>query len=313
MQDGVLLLGSNGFIGKHLCARFEQMGLEVFAVSRSETEGEEGRIHRIRGSLEDSELIRGLVTRAGTIVHAANLTTPSASATNPQLEIDGNLGALAQLLALANEFPDRRLVFMSSAGAVYGDLELTTSEDAPLRPRSYYGAGKVAAEAFVHACASTTTWRAVVLRPSNVYGPGQQVGKGFAIVPTLFSRALDDGVFKIWGDGLNVRDYCYVDDLVELTARVVENGIMKPFAVYNAASGQTASVLDLIAACERCTGRRIDIRFESARSVDVPFVSLSTESALAAYGWKAKMTLVEGLNRTWDNFRQAHARNAGFS
>lgn len=310
MRDRVLVLGSSGFIGKHLRTRLAQAGHEVFCLSRSEIPGSEEGIHRIRGSLEDSALLRELLPQCGTIVHAASLTTPSASAAAPALEVEGNLRALAALLSLAPEFPDRKLLFMSSAGAVYGDMSDRADEGAPLHPRSYYGAGKAAAEAFIHAATCSSSWKAVVLRPSNIYGPGQLLGKGFAIIPTLFSCAADGTVFKIWGDGRNVRDYCYVGDLAELTLSAVRHDAPGRFSVYNAASGQTASVVDLISACEACTQRPINAEFAPVRSVDVPFVSLDTSSVRSAYGWAAQTTLADGLDRTWRWFQDSRAGNS---
>lgn len=308
--EGVLVLGSTGFIGSHLVDRLSAQGHQVYALARSEMPSDIDGIRHVRGSIDDGELLRSVVARCSHIVHVASLTTPSASATEPDLEVTGNLGALAQLLSLANEFPGRRLIYMSSAGAVYGDLAIDVDESSTLRPRSYYGAGKAAAEAFVHACTATTSWEAVILRASNIYGPGQLAGKGFAIIPTLLSRAAEGGAFTIWGDGKVVRDYCHVTDLIDLTMKAVEHDHCPRFSVHNAASGATVSVLELIAACERVTGRKIKVAFEPARSVDVPHVSFNTDSAHALYQWKAKIPLYEGLGQTWRWFieSQGHDR-----
>ncbi|MFC3550448.1 NAD-dependent epimerase/dehydratase family protein [Lysobacter cavernae] len=303
LRDGVLVLGSTGFIGAHLVERLDRHGYTVYALARSEQNITRGRIRHVSGSMDDAELLRGLISRCRHIVHVAGLTTPSTSATAPAVEISGNLGALARLLSFANEFPDRRLVYMSSAGAVYGDHSINIDEGALLRPRSYYGAGKAAAEAFIHACSSTTSWQCVVLRPSNIYGPGQSPGKGFAIVPTLFTCAADNTTFNIWGDGGNVRDYCHVSDLVDLAVRAVGFDGGPKSAIYNAASGEAVSIVELISACERSTGRKINVKFLPSRSVDVPHVSLDTKAARSAYDWEARISLNEGLDMTWEWFQ----------
>lgn len=308
IRDGVLVLGSTGFIGTQLVDRLAAMGYQVYALARSEVDATCGNVLRIQGSIDDVALLRKLVARCRHVIHVASLTTPSASASAPQLETSGNLTALAQLLSLADDFPGRRLIYMSSAGAVYGDLEMMAGEEALLRPRSYYGAGKAAAEAFIHACTATTSWQSVVLRPSNIYGPGQHAGQGFAIVPTLFERAADGASFRIWGDGEAVRDYCHVSDLVDLTTKAIEHDDGTKYAVYNAASGQTASILELVAACERSSGRRIQVEFQPARNVDVARVSLDTEAARLAYHWKARIPLSEGLDQTWHWFLESQSR-----
>lgn len=305
IRNGVLVLGSTGFIGTHLVDRLAGLGYYVYALARSEVDANHGKVRHIRGSIDDDALLRELVARCHHVVHVASLTTPSASATAPELEIGGNLTALAQLLSLAGDFPGRRLIYMSSAGAVYGDMAVNADEGLSLRPRSYYGAGKAAAEAFIHACTATTTWQAVVLRPSNIYGPGQCAGNGFAIVPTLFTCAAQGISFKIWGNGQSVRDYCHVSDLVDLIIKALEHRGDPKFAVYNAASGEAASILELISVCERSAGRRIEIEFQPARGVDVPHVSLNTDSARATYRWKAKTPLDEGLDQTWRWFLES--------
>lgn len=307
IRDGVLVLGSTGFIGAHLVDRLAGLGYHVYALARSEVRSECGKVRRIKGSIDDEALLRKLVGRCRHVIHVASLTTPSASASAPLLEISGNLTALAQLLSLAMDFPERRMIYMSSAGAVYGDLAVDADESLSRRPRSYYGAGKAAAEMFIHACTTTTTWQAVVLRPSNIYGPGQHAARGFAIVPTLFARAADGGSFTIWGDGQTVRDYCHVSDLIDLIVKAIEHEGDTKYAVYNAASGEAISILELVAVCELSAGRRIDVEFQPARSVDVPHVSLNTNSARAVYRWKAKTPLREGLDQTWHWFLESHS------
>ena len=173
------------------------------------------RIVRLRGSIEDRQLLRSALSESDTIAYCAAMTTPGTSATDPALEVMGNLLPLARLLECASDFPEWHIIYLSSGGAIYGDDAEDATESNTLRPRSYYGAGKASAEAFLAACAAAGPWTATTLRPSNLYGPGQQASKGFAIVPTLFDRAKDGKTFQVWGDGSVVRDYLFLDDLVE--------------------------------------------------------------------------------------------------
>ena len=191
MEKPILVLGSAGFIGGALCRRLDAMGRPVYALGRAERTGVDGRVTHVRGSIEDRQLLRDTLARCETVVYAASITTPATSSGDPALEVLGNLLPLSRLLECASEFPGRRIVYLSSGGTIYGDLGEQATESTALRPRSYYGAGKVAAEAMLHACACTSDWSIISLRPSNLYGPGQRVTKGFAIIPTLFDRASD--------------------------------------------------------------------------------------------------------------------------
>lgn len=295
----VLVLGSAGFIGAPLCLHLAQLGYAVHALGRSESNAASPGITRIRGSIEDRHLLREALAACETIIYAAAMTTPGTSAGDPALEVLGNLLPLSRVLECAADFPQRRIVYLSSGGAIYGEGANDAKESKVLRPRSYYGAGKAAAEALINACVSTSDWSAVALRPSNLYGPGQRVTKGFAIVPTLFDRAADGKEFQIWGDGATVRDYCYIDDLIDAIVLSMSAPATEPFTVYNVASGQTASILELVDACQSASGRTIRVRHLPARGVDVACVSPNHEAITNDLGWTARTDLATGLQRTW--------------
>jgi len=298
-RERILVLGAGGFVGNAVATGLAEHGYPVSAFARSHGRRASGNITAIRGSIEDTALLHEAVSQSTTIVYAASLTTPGTSANDPALEVIGNLLPLARVLECASLFPQRHFVYLSSAGTVYGDRANEAVETTPLRPRSYYGAGKVAAESLVHACAATTDWCATVLRPTNVYGPGQATARAFAVVPTLFERALDGQPFLVWGDGGSVRDYCYLDDV----ASAVHAAILSPpdegCAIYNVASGCLASVIELISACERASGHAIPVEFRAARGVDVRHVAPNATAITDALGWRPQVTLEEGLGRTW--------------
>lgn len=309
--DGILVLGSAGFVGRAIVRHLAGTGRPVVALGRSERVGRAAPVTYVRGSIENAGLLGELLAGCRTIVHVASVTTPGTSARDPALEVSGNLLPLSRLLALAPAFPDRELIYLSSAGAIYGDGADRADEGTALRPRSYYGAGKAAAEAFLHACTASTSWRAVSLRPTNVYGAGQTIGTGFAIVPTLFGRALDGTPFPIWGDGSSVRDYCHVDDLARLIASIITTGCPAGYRHYNVASGHTASVLELIDACARVCGRPIAVEHLPPRGIDVARVAPDGRAVRADFGWQAAIDLATGLADAWAWFeRQERERGA---
>lgn len=298
-SQSVLVLGSAGFLGERLCQALASNGHQVHALGRSESTGEHGGINHIRGSIEDRELLRSSLANCDRVIYCAAMTTPGTSATDPALEVLGNLLPLARLLECAPDFANRHVVYLSSGGAVYGDVNGAATEADALRPRSYYGAGKVAAEAMLSACTASTSWRATVLRPSNLYGPGQRVSKGFAIIPTLFDRARDGQAFQIWGDGSTTRDYLYLDDLIDAILRSLATPPESRISLYNVASGHSASILELISACEQACGYPIQRQFQPARNVDVSRITPDSSAIARELGWIAKTDLNTGLQRTW--------------
>ncbi|MBN8481195.1 MAG: NAD-dependent epimerase/dehydratase family protein [Xanthomonadales bacterium] len=301
-SDSVLVLGSAGFLGSAIVQGLAAAGNHVLALGRSEQIGESDGVVRMRGSIEDGAQLQEALGRCDRIIYCASLTTPGTSARDPALEVLGNLLPLARVIECAHDFPACHLVYLSSGGTVYGDGGRDAVESTPLRPRSYYGAAKIGAEALLHACAATSDWRVTVLRPTNPYGPGQAIAKAFAVVPTLFQRAIDGARFPIWGDGSAVRDYCYVDDLVGAVLATLAHehgGDQDRFRVFNVSSGDAVSVVELLRLCEQASARRIEIEFLPARSVDVAHVSPSHAALSAATGWRPSVPLGEGLARTW--------------
>lgn len=306
----IAVLGAGGFAGAAIAVGLARNGRRVCALGRSHADASMTNVEHLQGSIEDIDLLREIVARCPQIVYVASRTTPGTSARDPALEVTGNLLPLARLLERAHEQPQRRLVYLSSGGTVYGDLARGAVESAPLQPRSYYGAGKVAAEAMIHACVATSDWSAAVLRPTNLYGPGQHTARGFAVVPTLFERAHDGEAFQIWGDGTDVRDYCYIDDLVD-AVRLTLGSSSRRFAAYNVASGYTASVLDLASACEKASGRRIATVHKPARSVDVAHVSPDAAAIRSELDWQPRVDLADGLQRTWRWMESQRSRAGG--
>jgi UDP-glucose 4-epimerase len=298
MSDATLILGAGGFIGRHLVAALCRSRRSVIALGRDLEDSSFENLRQQRGSIEDTRLVRELLEASSAVVYLACSTTPGSSAREPELEVLGNLMPLARFLEIAQDGRPRRLLFVSSAGAVYGECADGVNEAAPVRPRSYYGAGKLAAEALLHAFCCTSGWSTAIVRPTNVYGPGQLPIKGFAIVPTIFRSMLEQRPFEIWGDGSIARDFLFIADFAELLERVLA-GMPSGFSVCNAASGNVVSINELIRLCEHAAGSEVRKVFLARRGVDIARVAPAASLAWTTYGWRSSTTLASGLEQTW--------------
>ena len=296
MSDAILVLGAGGFIGRHLAERLAASGVDVIAATRRPATFAHSGISNAVSVYDDVAQFRRWVPQCRAVVHAASSSTPGSSAAQPQL--DGNLRTTLALIEALQDTPSCRMLFLSSGGTLYGDRDVPAREDDPLRPRSYHGAGKAAAEHFLHAWATQYGGTAVLLRPSNVYGPGQSARRGFGIIPTAFDCALHGKPLPIW-DGSTVRDYLYVDDLLELCAATLAHAFEPGAHVFNAAFGEGIALDKLIDRIDAATGRPIERRYESARRVDIHSITADTTAARSTFGWSPAIDLDEGLRRTW--------------
>jgi UDP-glucose 4-epimerase len=188
-----------------------------------------------------------------------------------------------------------QIVFSSTGGAIYGDVEQPAREDDPRRPVSPYGTSKLAAEEYL------ATWNAlhgtthVVLRFANVYGPRQLPKLEGGVVSIFLDRLRSGEGITIYGDGEQTRDFVYVGDVVA----AVLAGIGKAGGVFNIGTGAETSVNELFDACRRIAGAELDAEHAGARPGDALRSVLDVSRAERELGWQPQTPLAEGLRLSW--------------
>lgn len=302
MTDAVLVLGAGGFVGSHLVRALTGRGERVIAASRSPMSAG-ARVETHAGEFREPADYLPLLRRSRAVMHLASASTPGSSAAQPLRELDENLRPVLALLQAMQDFSAIPLIYVSSGGTLYGCPQGDAADEStPVVPRSYHGAGKVAAENFIAAWCAQFTASAVIVRPSNLYGPGQPERFGFGIVPAAMGKILRGETLHIWGNGSAERDYLYIDDFVRLCMLVLE-GERRPGArVLNACSERSISLDGLLDEIERVTGRTLARTYDPSRAVDVPKVAMRASLARQIYGWSPRTSLQEGLERTWQWF-----------
>ena len=298
-DGGILLVGGSGFLGSALAKALSSNGRQVHVLSRGCEEGEYDGIEWHAGDQEDPDAVLPLLDDCDTVVHLASTSTPGSSARTPLLEAEGNLLAIAQFIETASSRPPKRLIYVSSGGAVYGDVpSQPVSEREGPSPRSYYAAGKVAAEGFMTAFSHANAVPLTILRPANLYGPSQPLRDGFGVVRILFDKAIHDEEIEIWGDGSAVRDYLYIDDAVDACLALINQA--DATGVFNVGSGVGTSLDALVSLIGDVVGQPLTVMRRPARKTDVHAIQLDCTRIREATGWTAATPLQEGLRATWD-------------
>jgi UDP-glucose 4-epimerase len=284
-REGVLLLGGVGFIGSALTTRLKQEKMSVYVLGR-----------------DDGERLEQVLPQCGTVIHLASATTPGSSALHPGLEL-ANLTLTLRLLELLQSQPQIHLIFFSSGGTIYGNTDrLPVTEDAPIAPLSNHGAGKAAQESFCQAFRAQG--RAVtILRPSNAYGPGQTIRDGFGLIRTLLEHARVGTTLEVWGDGESLRDFIYIDDIVEATLRLFR--LPQDSGTYNLGSGVGYSISQVRGIVEEKCGKKVRTVFRPARGIDVRNVVLDYSRLRSRLGWQPTVGLADGISRTWQWLRES--------
>lgn len=284
-REGVLLLGGGGFIGGALARQLQQEKLPVHIVVR-----------------HDVDQLEQVVPQCSTVIHLASATTPGSSARQPSLEL-GNLALTFRLLDLLRAQPQTHLIFFSSGGTVYGNPQrLPVTEDSPIAPLSNHGAGKAAQESFCQALRAQGH-AVTILRPSNAYGPGQLMKSGFGLVRTMLEHVRMGTTMEIWGDGENVRDFIYIDDIVDATMGLIK--LSQDSNTYNLGSGMGFSINQVRGIVEVACGKELQTIYRPARGIDVRSVVLDYARLSAQLGWQPGVGLTDGVARTRDWLQQA--------
>jgi UDP-glucose 4-epimerase len=279
-RNGVLLLGGTGFIGSALAVRLQREGIPVRVVGR-----------------DNLQQLTPWLTDCSTVIHLASTTTPGSSAAQPALE-RANLDLTRHLVQCLRGFPGTHLIYFSSGGAVYGNpAQLPVEEDAPRVPLSPYGVAKVAQEEMCQQLLAHGHSAVTILRPSNAYGPGQTAKSGFGLVRTLMDHARLGTTMEVWGDGNNVRDFIYIDDLVDATMRLVHRP--QDAGIYNLGSGVGHSVNQVRLLVEQITGLQIHVDHHPVRATDVRVVVLNSRRLFDQLAWRPAIELTQGLELNW--------------
>jgi UDP-glucose 4-epimerase len=303
VSDHILVLGAGGFVGRHLVRSLVARAERIITITRQPVDFGTTKVDSFVGDLREPGQFMPFIARSRAVVHLASGSTPGSSAGNAMAELHDNLQPTLALLQALQREPQTKLLYLSSGGSLYdaNSYELAT-ETADVHPRSYHGAGKIAAEHFISAWCSQCGGTATIVRPSNIYGPGQTERTGFGIVPAGFGKTLRGETLTVWGDGSAIRDYLYIDDLTTLCMSILAADMPMGSRIFNAASGIGVSLNDLLDTMEAVTGKKLRRTYDVGRSVDAQRVVMDATLAKRQYGWTPKTPLHEGLRQTWNWF-----------
>jgi len=290
-----LVLGGAGFIGAALVQKLNELGFDVTAVDRYWVMKPAG-VKCVTGDVFDTSCLNDVMPNQDVVFHLVSTTVPASSNKSPVFDCETNvIGALKILDAMVKNNVEK-IVFSSSGGTVYGIPDfIPIAEDSPNFPISAYGIGKLAIEKYLNLYSYLHGIHAVALRLSNPYGPGQIPEKGQGAIATFVKRALLDETIEIWGDGSVVRDFIYIDDVVD--AFIASEQASEPFTLLNIALGQGRSLLEILAVIEEELGNKVAVSFQPSRACDVPEVVLDIQKARSALGWQPKHSFEEGMKK----------------
>lgn len=299
-----VILGASGFIGINLARTMAEQGFELVCFARYASEHWPAGSIIILGDLATPPR-QLLAAMEGSIVfHLASSARPTAATDMAVAEIEANLMATVSLLE-ATKGVDCRWVFSSSGGTVYGQTDAAQiSEEHANVPISSYGTVKLAIERYFSLYRSLHGVDSVIARISNPFGPYQSAAKGQGLIAALFDRIASRTPVEVWGDGQNIRDYVYIDDVTQALILLGLRG--SAGEVYNVGSGVGTSVIELATKISAILRVPAELVYAPARGVDVRRNVLDIQKIQRDLGWRPVHTLDEGVALTY-RWRQSQS------
>ena len=295
-----LVTGGAGFLGTALTNRLIQDGHQV-RVLDDLSAGDPGGLHPdaifTRGDVRDRPKLWTLLQHVDCVFHLAARVSVQESVVYPREYNDVNVGGTVSLVEAIRDVGVRRIVFGSSA-TVYGQQEQQpVSETCWPHPQAPYAISKLAAELYIFAIGRLHGIETVALRIFNAYGPRQRVPPAHApVIPLFMNNVLTGASLVIHGDGLQTRDFVYVDDVVDaLIAAAVAPGVDQ--AIINIGSGQETSLNALVAALGQVTGRQPEVIYNPRQGGGLPRLVADLTQARWLLGYRPRLSLFAGLER----------------
>jgi UDP-glucose 4-epimerase len=308
----IVVLGADGFIGKHLVKRLAaNKSDKVIAFDRfsaykatgTEPFADLPNVEIMTGNFFNRGDLYEALYRADYVFHLISATTPAASSYDPFMDIDTNVRPTIELFELCVEQKVKKLVFLSSGGAVYGDISQDVVKETDLpAPRSPYGIGKMTIEHYLRYFKDAAGLDYVIYRVANPYGPGQNIHGRQGVIAIFLHSYLVHNPITVLGDGTMVRDYLYIDDLISMIIGSYRKH--QQHSEYNLGSGMGISVNELIEAIEDYTGQPAIKLHDELPATYVQKSVLDISRFVAEYNIKPTIDLKRGIGKTWDYVKE---------
>jgi UDP-glucose 4-epimerase len=299
----IVLVGANGFLGRHMCELLERKGAPAVAVSRNP---DRAFFEYFAPSLKVMDLSdftssagRDVLAEAKMIAYFAWQSVPSTFAHAPWREVPENVQpAFEFFLRVAEVAPSAKIVFLSSGGTIYGSEGTTPkSETAEAHPISSYGLGKLMAEEALRFVGRTKGTAYAILRPSNPVGRWQS-NRTQGIVGAALRAVNEQVPMRLFGGG-QIRDFVDADDVAEAIYAAGCDSLHRS-ATWNVGSGIGVSITEMLDRISKTIGRSIPIENAPARAIDVAHVVLDCRKIAKDLGWKPKRPIERSISSLWN-------------
>jgi UDP-glucose 4-epimerase len=296
-----LVTGVAGFIGAAIAKRLIKEGHFVVTIDNLST-GFTSNIPKevvfIEGDCQDENIINKLINyKFDAIFHVAGQSSGEISFDNPVYDLQTNAQSTLLLLQLALKINCSKFIYASTM-SIYGDQdEMPVNEKVILRPKSFYGVGKIASEHYMRIYQEYGI-NSTALRLFNVYGPGQNLQNlKQGMVSIFIAQAINTKSVHVKGSKLRFRDFVFIDDVVNAFILASERKDFS-FKALNISTGVKTSIENLMLIIKKYLPFEFDIKYDGSTPGDQFGITGDKSDAKKELDWQPKVALVEGIEKT---------------
>lgn len=311
-----LVTGGAGFIGSNTVDELVRRGHGVVVLDDLSAGKEENlveirnKITFVKGSVTDLEAVQKAMHQSDYVIHLAARTSVPRSVKDPLETNKINVEGTLNVLVAARDNKVKRIVLAASSSA-YGETPTLPKHEAmqPL-PISPYGVSKYVCELYAQTFGRCYGLENVSLRYFNIFGPRQDPDSPYSGVLSRFAAAfLEEEQPVVFGDGEQTRDFTYVDNAVQANLLACEAPTASG-CVFNIGTGDRISLNQTLQQFRRISGKKLEAKYEPPREGDIRDSQADISKAVEFLGYQPTVRFEEGLERTFEWYRQHHIKNA---
>jgi len=300
----IAVIGSNGFIGKDLTKTLsENPANKIFLFGKSDILGFNELMPYTKINLSDQDKVEKHFAEIDLVYYLASESIPSTSWDKPALEIEKNLLPFIRFLECIANLQVKKIVFVSSAGTIYGSTKEKVTEDSVKNPFSPYGITKLTMEYYLSYFKSRFGLNYDIYRVSNVYGAGQDTSKGLGIINTFLEKIISEGKIQIFGNGEITRNYIYIKDVGELLNLSVISDLCSS-NIYNLSSDDTLKINDLVGIMKHIVDEDFSVIYQDNRDSDNSTILLDNTKIKLALPQYKLTNIQEGIKKTYAHIKE---------
>ncbi|GHT90442.1 UDP-glucose 4-epimerase [Alphaproteobacteria bacterium] len=295
--DAVAVTGGSGFIGSHVVDKLIANGINVVVIDRNDPVYRNNQATYYKTDLLSQDLEKIFKkNNIVNVIHLAAQTAVSCSLVDPIQDAKDNILATINLLRFCKKYNVRKVIAASSAALYANPLYLPVDEKHPVGYLSPYALSKATMEKYIKLSGIDY----VIFRYSNVYGPRQSIHGEAGVVAVFIDRILKKQTVEIHGDGEQIRDFLYVEDVAEIN--IIALKAPSKNVVVNFSTNQSNTINNLLELIKKHTNFLVDDIYVSAREGDIRKSILDNRKSVEIFGYVPQITIEEGIKKTIAHF-----------